>query len=331
VIALRQQVRLLAPEPASERRANTGGSVSVRIGETFGTIVSMKRGFAGEINRVRMVAPKLSTANVGSIAINDAGQTVGIVTGIEGNEAVMLPPLAIRSAAQRVLARKGSVPRPWLGVSGESVALTPFEGIVEQGWRPDLARLLKSQSGIMVTSITPGSPAEMIALHAGDVIVRVNNSEVKSAEDFSLLLDDAAASPVLLTIVRPNHPEPESVSVMLSEAADSRLNLKLLPGLGPHALAGGPLVQQGIETMPMRTATAMRPNAAGGLFVLFVQSESPAFKAGLRPTDVIQAINGQPLINSDSLPPQALTGSSYSLTIIRDKQKLVLNVEASIP
>lgn len=330
-IAIKQRVRLFAPEPAPEGRASTSSTVSVRIGETGGTIVSLRRGLAGEINRVRMLSAKLSTANVGGIAINDAGQTIGIVTGIEGNEAVILPPAVIRAAAQRVLARKGSVPRPWLGVSGESLASTPFESIVQLGWEPARAALLKNQRGLFLTSIAPGSPAETAALRAGDVITRVNNSEVKSADDFSLLLADAGENALRFTIVRPNHPEPESVSVKLSEVFDSWPRLDSRPGIGPRGLVISPLITQGIETMPLRATAAARLNAASGLFVIYVQPQTAAAKAGLRPTDVIEAINGQPVLSTGPQQVQTLTRFSYTLSIVRDREKMVLTVETPAP
>ena len=265
---------------------------------------------------------------MGGIAVNDAGQTVGIVASIEGSEAVILPPAVIRGAAQRVLARKGSVPRPWLGVSGESVALTPLEGIVRQGWEPARAQyLINNQSGILLTSITPGSPAETAAFRPGDVIMRVNNSDVRSTEDFSLLLEGAGENPVLFTIVRPDNLKPESVTVKLSEITDPLFNLKALPGFGPRALISNPLIDQGIETFPLRPAAAARRNSSGGLLVIYVQPQTPAFKAGLQPTDIIEAINGQPVLRTSPEQFQALTAASYALSVVRDKQKLMLMVD----
>jgi S1-C subfamily serine protease len=117
-VTIKQRVRLFAPEPVDER-ASTNSSVSVRLGETAGTIVSLKHGLDGTISRIKMNSLKLSAVNIGGIAVNDAGQTIGIVASIEKNEALILPPTVIRGAAERVLARKEEVPRPWLGVSGE--------------------------------------------------------------------------------------------------------------------------------------------------------------------------------------------------------------------
>jgi S1-C subfamily serine protease len=330
-IAVKQHVRLFSPEPVSEGRS-VDKAISVRISETAGTIVGLKRGLAGEINRIRMSSVKLSTANVGGIAVDDAGQTIGIVAGIEGNDAVMLPPRAIRDAARRVLARKGSVPRPWLGVSGESLAFTPFEGFVQRGWEPTRARLLmKAQNGILLTSITPGSPAEIAALRAGDVIVRVNNSEVKGTDDFSLLLESAGEQPVLFTVIRPDHPDPASITVKLSEVLDPTFTVTTFSGVGPGLSVISPFIRQGVETMPLRPAAAARRNSSGGLLVLHVRPLTPASQAGLQATDIIEAIDGQPILRTSRQLFQKLTAGSYTLSVVRNREKLTLTVAVPSP
>jgi S1-C subfamily serine protease len=88
-----------------------------------------------------------------------------------------------------------------------------------------------------------------------------------------------------------------------------------------------PLIEQGIETFPLRPAAAARRNSSGGLLVIYVQPQTPAFKAGLQPTDVIEAINGQPVLRTSPEQFQLLKAASYALSVVRDKQKLVLMVD----
>jgi len=331
-IAVNQRVHLFSPEPATEGRASTRNKISVRIGETNGTIVSFRRGLGADINRVKVVAARLSKANVGGVAIDDTGRTIGIVIGIEGNEAVILPPSSIRKAVKRVLVRKGNVPRPWVGVSGESVAFAPLEGILERGWELAQARsLLKNRSGILLTSITPGSPAALASLRAGDVITHVNNSEIKSTDDFSLLLEEAGTNPLLFTIVRPNQPQPQMVSVMHGEQLDPPIAISAFAPPGPNGPMMNVLFRQGIETLPLRIGAAERLNAATGLLVIFVQPQTPAFKAGLRLSDVIESINGQPILEITPAEFDVMTRTSYSLNVIREKQKLALTVDVRAP
>src|SRR6185503_20718487 len=127
----------------------------------------------------------LSQANIGGVAVNKAGETIGIIDGLEGNEANILPVASIKRAAQRVLEQQSSVPRPWLGVKGEAVAELKLDQILNHGWEMQRAAALAgNHRGIMLTSIVPDSPAAMAALRAGDVILKVDDKEIQTAQDF---------------------------------------------------------------------------------------------------------------------------------------------------
>ena len=327
-ISIGQRLRLFSPEPVRETGASTSNSIDVRIGETEGQIVSVVRGASGEISRIKIKSLKLTASNVGGVAVNDFGQTIGIIESIEDGEANVLSPTVIRAAAKRVLERQTSVPRPWLGISGEPVAFTSLDRIVGKGWETRRAMsLLQNQRGILLNSVAPGSPAAIAALREGDVIVRVNDNDVKNTDDFSLMLTEAGTKPVRFTIVRPGLQASESVVVKLSEAPDQLFERRMFEGTtSPHILPGNPLVEQGIETVPLRLRAAPSSRAATGLIVVFVQPASAALKSGLRTGDVIEAIDGQPISALSSSPKLELSNASFTLNISRKKKKLVLTV-----
>ena len=62
-----------------------------------------------------------------------------------------------------------------------------------------MPELFEKQIGILLTSVLPGTPAAAAKLRAGDVIVRVNQDEVKSAEEFSTLLCDIGSGDLNMT------------------------------------------------------------------------------------------------------------------------------------
>ncbi|HXD32284.1 MAG TPA: PDZ domain-containing protein [Pyrinomonadaceae bacterium] len=322
-LAVGERMRLYSPEPVAEAPASTT-NIYVRVGESTGEVVSVIRGRGGEVNRLRIKAAKLSASNIGAVVVNDAGQTIGIVESVEGGEANVLPPAAIRAAAKRVLARQASVPRPWLGVSGEPVALTSVDRFVLKGWDTQRAMtLVQARRGILLNSVAPGSPAAQAALRDGDVIVMVNNDEVKTNDDFSLLLAEAASKPVDFTVVRRNGSGSENVVIELSQQFDPLSTVRAF--VLPPEFAGKSLFDHGIETVPLRPSNSMLTGPASGLLVIFVEPDSAAFKAGLMTADVIEAIDGKPV---SALTPGKLEipPSRYTLKVLRNKEKLLLTV-----
>ena len=61
------------------------------MGAIEGRIRDVMPAPSGGIARFKVSAPKLSNANIGGVALNEAGETIGIVDGLEGNEASILP------------------------------------------------------------------------------------------------------------------------------------------------------------------------------------------------------------------------------------------------
>jgi len=324
-LSVGQRLRLYFPEPVGENAAATNNSVYVRLGENNGEIISVSRGGAGEVSRLKIRAAKLSASNIGAVVVNDGGQTIGIVESVDEGEANVLSPAAIRAAAKRVLDRQASVPKPWLGISGEPIAFTSVERIMRKGWENQKAQsLFQARRGILLNSVAPGSPAALAALQDGDVIVRVNNNDVKTKDDFSLLLADAAFGPVNFTVVRRNSKGPETILIQLSQQLDSMSAVKMLD-FPPRAFPGSPLLDQGIETVPVRPLESPLTGRANGLLVLFVEPNSAPFKAGLVMGDVIEAIDGKPisLLTAGQLN---LATPTYTLNVVRKKERLVLTV-----
>ena len=86
---------------------------------------------------------------------------------------------------------------------------------------------------------------------------------------------------------------------------------------------------QGIEAIAIRPKVALRFGATGGLLVVYVQPATPAFKAGLLPGDVIEAIDGERLFpGSRRVTLLSKPGASSIFYIVRNKQKMTLTVTA---
>jgi S1-C subfamily serine protease len=222
-----ERVRLFAPLRAQKAQAAAGvevGAVYMRVGEIRGTITDIARTSTGSVTRLTVRAEGLSPQVVGGVVLNEAGETVGLVETSNAGEARVMPAAIVKRAAERVLRRRASVPRPLLGVRGEAIAATTLKQLETTGWKLEEAnRLLDKQQGVLLTMVTPNSPAALADLRAGDIIVRVNKGDVKNTEDFSFLLNEAGGgASIQLTLLRSAESIPREVTLKLSEAFNLR-------------------------------------------------------------------------------------------------------------
>lgn len=364
-LAIGQRVRLFAPMRISAAVNKEPGTVSISVGEIVGRISEINRTSTGRIANLTIKAQNLSPMNVGGIVLNDAGETIGIVeTSDDAGKASLIPAAAVRRAAGRVFTKQASVPRPWLGVRGEAVAATSLEKFSSIGWtEQEVAKLKAGYQGLLLTAVAPGTPAALADLRPGDVIVRVNDCDVKSPEDFSFFLNEAgsgatvnftffrgqtptpapffapampspAAMPAPPSLVSPKaFPalKPLEVSVKMGEALNPARSMRLAESLGvgaPSALNRLPSITRGLETVALSPKAAAHFGARGGVLVVFVDPESAAARAGVRVFDVIESVEGKPLGRTSwtaSLP----TGDPQRLMlgIVREHEKVEIKIE----
>jgi putative serine protease PepD len=77
----------------------------------------------------------------------------------------------------------------------------------------------------------------------------------------------------------------------------------------------------GLQTVPIPQTAAAQAGISGGLYVAGVVTGGPAARAGLRPDDVITAINGQPATSNVQLQELTLTkkpGDTVTMDYVRD-------------
>jgi len=318
-IRVGQRMRLFTPEAAAA--PGRARSVKVKVGELAGTVTTVTRAPGGGPFRLKINADGLSPANIGGVAISQAGETVGIIDDVEQGQAVVLSSAQIRDAARRVLKKQSSVPKPWLGVSGEPIAALAPDNLVSRGWRElEAVTLTRERMGILVNSVTPDSPASNAALRPGDVILQMNGESIHSAEHFTWFLEQAGpGASVSLTVKHPGKSIAETVNLTLSGTFSTGMFSRL------WARSSSLFKQRlfhthGIEAVGVMPAAVERMGASGGLLVFSVQPDSPAFKAGILPGDVIEAIDGQKI--SVETPKVSSWGKTVTFSIVRRKQRL---------
>lgn len=345
-ISIGQRVRLLAPERVAPARTppDRSGVVRLRVNETAAHITHIARTPAGNPARVTLRTERFLPHFAGAIAVNETGALIGIVERGANGEARVLALGEIRRATERVLARRASVPQPWLGARGDAMSLVRLERLIANGWRREQARaVLEAREGVLLTAIAPNAPAALAGLRPGDVILRVGEQPIRGVEDFSTLLREANDNASLqFRVLRAPENAPRDFTVQLSEAFNPQRATDLAMLRGNYASAattwsarrraGVPITALGLDAVALPAKIAERFGAAqGGLLVIGVRPNTDAARSGLRTGDLIETINNQRLQNYN-LTFNAPPNSPVTLVIMRDGQRMELRVErAALP
>jgi len=71
---------------------------------------------------------------------------------------------------------------------------------------PELAAYFEVETGLLVTDVTPGTPADDAGVRPGDVVIRAEQSPVTSVSDLRRALSTPGAAPMVLGLVRQGEP-----------------------------------------------------------------------------------------------------------------------------
>jgi serine protease Do len=316
-----QGVQIFAPERTTPEGDGPSRNIYVKVGEVDTKIFALMKG-AGKLERLTVRGAGLSSLVIGGVACDEAGKTLGIVESIEGGDARIVPADTIRAAARRVLERQASVPRPLLGVVGEPVEFAKRAAFLANGWHEDqLSELLQKNLGILLTAVRPGTPAALAKLHPGDIIVRVNQEDIESSEEFSRVLGEAGSGQqVQFLIRRPSAPAPFPIDVRLGGSFDPVFKYHFeFPAMAPK-LNG--LEGLGVETIVISPKNLSQLGAENGVLVVAVEPESIAARSGLREGDVIESIDGRVLRRGAStVGVEFNRRKKHVLSLVRKREK----------
>src|SRR5205823_5130810 len=123
----------------------------------------------------------LNPGNSGGPLINTRGEVIGVNTAIIQGAQGLAFAVAINTAkfvAGRLI-RDGRIRRGWIGVAGQNVSV--HRRLVR-------AYGLSAESGVLVVSLEPNSPAERPGLRQFDLIVGLGGSVVAGVDDLHRLL-----------------------------------------------------------------------------------------------------------------------------------------------
>ncbi len=198
------------------------GQLAIAIGNPYGFQYTVTAGVVSALGRslrsysgrliddVIQTDASLNPGNSGGPLVTSDGQVVGVNTAMIQMAQGLCFAIGINTAkfvASRLL-RDGRIRRSYIGVEAQTVPL-----------HRRLVRFydLPQESGVVVMSVTDGSPGKKAGLREGDVIIALDGKPVAGVDDLHRLLTDARVGMASsLTVLR--HTDKLQLKVLPAEA-----------------------------------------------------------------------------------------------------------------
>jgi serine protease Do len=136
---------------------------------------------------------KLNPGFSGGPLVDATGKMIGVNAAYVWSRGIAIPSNKVKTITERLM-NGGKMKRAYLGIVTYTIPIpqeTASETRIEQ------------DSGAMIFSVEPGSPAKKAGLAMGDVIVRFNNQPVAKFYDLpQLLTENVAGKKTALSILR---------------------------------------------------------------------------------------------------------------------------------
>lgn len=272
---------LTALETADSDKLRVGDFV-VAIGNPFGLGQTVTSGIVSALSRSGLgiegyedfiqTDASINPGNSGGALVNLNGELVGINTAIFSQNGGSIGigfaiPINLALQIMEQLLESGQVQRGFLGIQAQDLS-------------PDLAEAfgLPKQSGAVINKVLEDSPAAKAGLMAGDIIIKIDDKQVKSAGDVQNRIG-------LLRVG-------EEVSFEILRNGEHK-KLTVVIAVGKEGIGSPSAINQRLEGVTVGDIKEDHPlfGEVGGVIVMEVQRGSPAWRSGLREGDVITSVN----------------------------------------
>jgi Do/DeqQ family serine protease len=294
------------------------GDLVLAIGDPFGVGQTVTSGIVSALARTQVgisdyqffiqTDAAINPGNSGGALVDMDGKLVGVNTAIfsrsGGSHGIgfAIPSNMVRLVVQAAL-KGGKVQRPWLGASLQPVT-------------PDIADSLglTTPSGALVSNVRADGPAARAGLHAGDVVVGVDDKPVQDPHAFQYrFVTKGIGGQANLSVLRKGQKLTTTIS-LIAPVEDPPRDARDLEG--HHPLTGckvanlSPAVAQEI---------GMDDDSRTGVVVLEVKDKTPAARIGVKRGDIVVAINNEK-VKSVAQLVTALEGADggWRLSVERD-------------
>ncbi len=215
----------LSVAPLGDSQKLRVGQMAIAIGNPYGFQYTVTAGVVSALGRslrsysgrliddVIQTDASLNPGNSGGPLVSSTGEVIGVNTAtIMGAQGLCFA-IGINTAkfvASRLL-RDGRIRRSYIGVEAQTA---PLHRRIVRFY--DLAQ----ESGVIILSVTAGSPAQRASLREGDVIIALDGKSLAGVDDLHRLLTDVKlGASSSISVLR--HTEKLELKIVPEEAVDS--------------------------------------------------------------------------------------------------------------
>ena len=295
------------------------GDLVLAIGNPFGVGQTVTNGIISAMNRstgitelasfIQTDAP-INPGNSGGALVDMDGDLIGINTailsrsGTSSGVGFAVPATLVRQVVNTAVSGGRQVVRPWLGVAAAPLTAQAAESL-------GLAR----PEGVLVGSVTAGSPGAQAGLRPGDIVLAVNGQPVNDPGALNYAIGTAAPGSTVELRIRQDG-QTRTVRAR-AEAPPSRpVDERLLDGAHPlngarvANLSPAYAIELGVDT------------ATDGVIITAVAGNGYARRAGFRPGDIVRSVNGRAVNTTAELQRLLQDVRGWRITVERNGQRI---------
>lgn len=306
---------LTAIEMGDSDRLRVGDYV-VAIGSPFGLSHSVTAGIVSALGRSNLgiegyedfiqTDASINPGNSGGALIDLHGNLIGINTAIfsrsGGNMGIGFSiPSNMAKTVMDQLITHGSVERGQIGITMQDIT-------------PDLAEALKLEevSGVLVTTVVAGSPAENASLKNGDVITMANGQKIESGAQLRNIIGlKRVGDTIDIVLLRDGQQGQATLEIgKVQEAAPVTSELDVL---------------QGAQFSPI-PSDHPRYGEVKGVFIAQAEYGSRAWRYGLRAGDIVLSVNQKEVESVDDLVKNAADNNVLLMNLLRGNSSVFIVV-----
>jgi Do/DeqQ family serine protease len=303
------------------------GDLVLAIGDPFGVGQTVTSGIVSALARTQVgisdyqffiqTDAAINPGNSGGALVDMDGKLVGINTAIFSRTGGSLgigfaiPSNMVRLVVQSALKGGGTVQRPWLGATLQEVT-------------PDIAESLGllTPSGALVAKVAAKGPAAKAGLIAGDVVIGVDDKEVKDPQAFEYrFITKGVGGSAELTFVRKGQRLKTTIA-LLPPVEDPPRDTRELTGRNPLS---------GCKVVNLSPAVAQElgidDDTRRGVVIADVEDKTPAARLGMKRGDIVVSLNDQKVSSTAELSAALdLSGDDWRLSLERDGKVFNLSI-----